>query len=73
MKIAANPAVSSSDAGISASNSRLRALIATAVPASAASTRLSASSLERSLWSVKVARRAAGTLWRVTPEWRTGE
>ena len=72
MKIAAKPAVSSSDAGISASNSRLRALTESC-PCSSARTRLSASSFERSLWSVNVARRLAGTFSNVTPEWRTGE
>ena len=72
MKIAAKPAVTSSDAGISAINSRLRALTES-VPCSSCKTRFSASSFERSLWSVNVERRRAGTFSNVTPEWRTGE
>ena len=59
MKIAAKPAVTSSDAGISASSSRLRALTRLSWPRSSAITRFSASSRERSLWSVNVVRRAA--------------
>ena len=39
---------------------------------SSASNRFSASLRARSWWSVKVLRRAAGTLWSVTPErWST--
>ena len=61
MKIAAKPAVSSSDAGISASSSRLRALTEIR-PCSSSMTRSSASSLDRSLWSVNVAAAVRGHL-----------
>ena len=67
MKSAANPAATSSEAGTSASSSRLRALIRIS-PRSSAITRFSASSRERSLWSVNVLRRAGGTSSIVTPE-----
>ena len=56
MKIAAKPAVSRREAGTSASSSRLRALTR-GCPVSSARTRSSASSRERSLWSVKLSRR----------------
>ena len=67
MKIAANPAVSSSDAGISAISSRLRALTSRASLLQPPSR-----GPRRRPWSAavvgEVARRAAGTLCRVTPE-----
>ena len=71
MKIAANPAATSSEAGTNASSSRLRALMSPAhsiSPRSSAVTRFSASSFERSLWSVNVLRRSGGTESIVAPD-----